>query len=76
MSHSVLYLQALPKLQKLKVINFGDCLVRNNGAKALATAIRDGQIDLEVFMKTNQHLFIYLYSVSMMYTNHSIILQC
>lgn len=38
----------LPHLEKLKVINFGDCLVRPEGAKAIADAIRDRHQHLEV----------------------------
>lgn len=38
----------LPSLQKLRVINFGDCLVRPEGAQAIATAIKDSHKQLEV----------------------------
>ena len=38
----------LPDLQKLQVINFGECLVRSEGAIALATALMDGHPLLEV----------------------------
>lgn len=38
----------LPSLEKLRVINFGDCLVRPEGAQAIADAIRDGHQRLEV----------------------------
>jgi Ran GTPase-activating protein (RanGAP) involved in mRNA processing and transport len=38
----------LPDLQKLKVINFGDCLVRPEGAHAIADAIKEGHQQLEV----------------------------
>ena len=38
----------LPSLQKLKVINFGDCLVRSEGAREIAAAVKDGHQQLEV----------------------------
>lgn len=38
----------LPHLQKLRVINFGDCLVRSEGARAIAEAIKEGHQLLEV----------------------------
>lgn len=38
----------LPNLQKLRVINFGDCLVRPGGAQAIASVIKDGHQQLEV----------------------------
>ena len=38
----------LPKLQDLEVINFGDCLVRTGGAKALADALKEGHKKLKV----------------------------
>ena len=40
--------EVLPDLQDLKVINFGDCLVRSDGARAIAEAIKDGHRQLEV----------------------------
>lgn len=40
--------EALPHLQKLRVINFGDCLVRSEGAHAIAKAIKEGHQLLEV----------------------------
>ena len=40
--------EALPNLQKLRVINFGDCLVRQDGGRAIAEAIKDGHQLLEV----------------------------
>lgn len=40
--------QVLPSLQKLRVINFGDCLVRPEGARAIASAIGDSHQLLEV----------------------------
>lgn len=40
--------EVLPHLQKLRVINFGDCLVRAEGAKAIADAIKEGHQQLEV----------------------------
>lgn len=38
----------LPKLQRLKIINFGDCLIRTKGAEFLAKALSDGHLELEV----------------------------
>ena len=38
----------LPNLQKLRVINFGDCLVRPEGGQAIADAIKDSHQQLEV----------------------------
>lgn len=40
--------EVLPCLQKLRVINFGDCLVRPEGGRAIAEAIKDGHQLLEV----------------------------
>lgn len=40
--------EVLPNLQKLKVINFGDCLVKSEGARAIAGAIKEGHQQLEV----------------------------
>ena len=42
------FLQSLPKLQNLEVVNFGDCLVRTEGAKALAMSLKDGHQNLTV----------------------------
>ena len=39
--------EVLPHLPKLRVINFGDCLVRPEGACAIADAIKDGHQQLE-----------------------------
>ena len=38
----------LPSLQELRVVNFGDCLLRSGGARAVAGAIADGHQKLEV----------------------------
>ncbi|XP_076446454.1 ran GTPase-activating protein 1-like isoform X2 [Babylonia areolata] len=47
--------QVLPKLPDLEQINFGDCLVRTGGAKALAQALRDGQHKLkELILSGNE----------------------
>lgn len=40
--------EVLPNLQKLRVLNLGDCLLRDDGAKAIAGAIKDGQCHLKV----------------------------
>ena len=39
---------ALPSLRELRRINFGDCLLRSGGARAIAAAITDGHPQLEV----------------------------
>ena len=38
----------LPSLQELRVVNFGDCLLKSEGARAVAEAIADGHQKLEV----------------------------
>jgi len=40
--------EVLPNLQELRVINFGDCLVRSDGAREIAEAIKEGHKLLEV----------------------------
>ena len=45
---SLYNLQALPNLQNLEVLNFGDCLVRTKGAEAIADAIKDSHTNLKV----------------------------
>ena len=40
--------EVLPELPKLRVINFGDCLVRPEGAQAIASVLKDGHHQLEV----------------------------
>ena len=45
---SVSMANALPSLQQIRVLNFGDCLVRNEGARAIAKVIREGLPLLEV----------------------------
>lgn len=44
--------EVLPNLQELRVINFGDCLVRSDGARAIAEAIKEGHKLLEVGVST------------------------
>lgn len=46
--HSLLSAQALTHLRSLQVVNFGDCLVRSEGAIALAAVIREGVPVLKV----------------------------
>ena len=41
-------LQALPQLKKLEEINFGDCLILNGGAEALAEGLIKGHQCLKV----------------------------
>ena len=38
----------LPSLQKLERINFGDCLLKPDGGRAIATAITNGHMKLKV----------------------------
>ncbi len=45
---SVAIAEVLPSLQELRVINFGDCLVKSEGARAIADAIKDGHELLQV----------------------------
>ena len=45
---SVAMAEVLPNLQQLRVINFGDCLVRPGGAVAISDAIKDGHQLLQV----------------------------
>ena len=40
--------QALPKLKNLEVINFGDCLIRTEGAQAIAGVFKHGLNNLQV----------------------------
>ena len=40
--------QGLKNLRKLEVINFGDCLVRSEGAEAMAETLKDGIPQLTV----------------------------
>ena len=44
----MLILQALPKMQNLEVINFGDCLIRTDGAVEIANAIKSAHQKLRV----------------------------
>lgn len=47
--------QALPVLTKLKVINFGDCLLKSKGASLLAKALQGGHGDLEeLILESNE----------------------
>ena len=40
--------EVLPELQKLRIVNFGDCLVRPEGARAIAEAMKSNHQLLEV----------------------------
>lgn len=44
--------QVLPKLQNLEVINYGDCLVRTEGAIAITEALKEGHLKLKVIGHT------------------------
>lgn len=48
--------KAIPSLKKLEVINFEDCLVRKEGAKALASALKDGHRKLKAGVLSFFHL--------------------
>jgi len=43
-------------LNKLKKINFGDCLLRAEGAKIIATAVQDHLPNLEVQSTLNRQV--------------------
>lgn len=45
---SIALAEVLPSLQELRTVNLGDCLVRNDGATAIAEAIKDGHKLLQV----------------------------
>lgn len=45
--------QALKHLRSVQVINFGDCLVRSEGAIAIAETLRDGLPILKVLTQTH-----------------------
>lgn len=51
--------EVLPDLQDLRVINFGDCLVRSGGARAIAEALKDGHRQLEVSIQLAYHTLEY-----------------
>ena len=53
---SFLFIQVLPKLQNLEVINFGDCLVRSEGAKVIARSLTDGHKKLRVSYSIKQFI--------------------
>lgn len=46
--------QVLPKLQNLEVINYGDCLVRTEGAIAITEALKEGHQKLKVIVHVTQ----------------------
>ncbi|XP_035825246.1 ran GTPase-activating protein 1 [Aplysia californica] len=47
--------QALPKLTQLEIINFGDCLVRTDGARAIANVLNQGHKQLkELILSGNE----------------------
>lgn len=43
----IFFWQVLPNLKNLEVINFGDCLVKTEGAKALAECLRSALNNLK-----------------------------
>lgn len=53
--------KVLPNLQQLRVINFGDCLVRPGGAKAIAEAIKDGHPLLQVCLCSGRYIHFSIY---------------
>lgn len=46
--------QVLPKLQNLEVINYGDCLVRTEGAIAITEALKERHQKLKVIVHVTQ----------------------
>lgn len=48
----------------MQVVNFGDCLVRSEGAIALAAVLRGGLPVLQVSSPSNFSLFTYTFSVN------------
>lgn len=48
--------QVLPKLQNLEVINYGDCLVRTEGAIAITEALKEGHQKLKVIVHVTKVL--------------------
>lgn len=50
--------EVLPNLQQLRVINFGDALVRPDGAKAISSSLQEQHQSLEVLFS---YYFIYLF---------------
>ena len=57
---SIALAEVLPNLQELRTVNLGDCLVRNDGATAIAEAIKGGHKLLQVSLFV---CFEYLYSL-------------
>ncbi len=53
----VSYIQALPSMQQLEVLNFGDCLLRTGGAQLIAEALREGHTNLKVKLLLGLFLF-------------------
>lgn len=55
--------QALRHLRNVQVVNFGDCLVRCEGAIALAAVLREGLPVLKVSWPSDFRLFTCVFSV-------------
>lgn len=54
---SLLSAQALRQLRNLQVVNLGDCLVRSEGAIALAAVLREG---LPVLRASSPQLWLFV----------------
>ena len=48
--------ETIRQLEHLRVINFNDCLVRNDGAKSLAISLEEGHDSLEEIHLTNNEI--------------------
>lgn len=69
--------QALGHLRNVQVINFGDCLVRCEGAIALAAVLRDGLPILKVRSRESSGLSPYLSALSStILLQQSVLLPC
>ena len=59
----MLFSQALRHLKNIQVINFGDCLVRTEGAVALSAVLREGLPVLKVTLPFHSVCCYVLYVV-------------
>lgn len=62
--NNVLQIQALPKLQLLEIINFGDCLLKCGGASAIANALKNGHERLKVCLLFMEITSVLILSIS------------
>ena len=63
-------LQVLHNLPDLEVINFGDCLVKPQGALAIGEALKEKHFNLKVFMVAPFSFCITHYFIRLL-SNHS-----